>query len=261
MAEGVGFEPTRPVAGSAGFQDRCLQPLGHPSATNTILSQTLQINKENRQDSLHRYVFADMASISGIISLRGERMQKNESAATKRPESSEEKPAGISRLSNTGNKRADTGGVAWEASEYIHQHKGFRWYALYTAAIAVIIVLVNLFPGGGGIYITLFILIVGIAFGIYANRPPQTVRYSVSPDGISIGSKVYRYDDFKSFSVVSEGGMNSILLTPVARFSPPLTIYYSPDDEQHIIDILSLNLPFEEHSPDLIERIMRAIKF
>jgi Uncharacterized protein conserved in bacteria (DUF2252) len=31
-AEGVGFEPTRAVH-PAGFQDRCLQPLGHPSVT------------------------------------------------------------------------------------------------------------------------------------------------------------------------------------------------------------------------------------
>ena len=30
-AEGVGFEPTRPVAGPTGFQDRRLRPLGHPS--------------------------------------------------------------------------------------------------------------------------------------------------------------------------------------------------------------------------------------
>ena len=30
-AEGVGFEPTRPVAGPIGFQDRRLRPLGHPS--------------------------------------------------------------------------------------------------------------------------------------------------------------------------------------------------------------------------------------
>jgi hypothetical protein len=34
-AEGVGFEPTR-VVSPAGFQDRCLQPLGHPSGRNLI---------------------------------------------------------------------------------------------------------------------------------------------------------------------------------------------------------------------------------
>ena len=32
LAEGVGFEPTRGLATPGGFQDRCLQPLGHPSA-------------------------------------------------------------------------------------------------------------------------------------------------------------------------------------------------------------------------------------
>ena len=31
MVEGVGFEPTREREPPAGFQDRCLQPLGHPS--------------------------------------------------------------------------------------------------------------------------------------------------------------------------------------------------------------------------------------
>ncbi len=31
LAEGVGFEPTREREPPGGFQDRCLQPLGHPS--------------------------------------------------------------------------------------------------------------------------------------------------------------------------------------------------------------------------------------
>jgi hypothetical protein len=31
MAEGVRFELTRELAPPAGFQDRCLKPLGHPS--------------------------------------------------------------------------------------------------------------------------------------------------------------------------------------------------------------------------------------
>jgi hypothetical protein len=35
-AAGVGFEPTNEVAPVAGFQDRCLQPLGHPAGTLTV---------------------------------------------------------------------------------------------------------------------------------------------------------------------------------------------------------------------------------
>jgi hypothetical protein len=36
LAEGVGFEPTRERKPSAGFQDRCLKPLGHPSKPRNI---------------------------------------------------------------------------------------------------------------------------------------------------------------------------------------------------------------------------------
>jgi hypothetical protein len=34
MAEGVRFELTRGAKPPAGFQDRCLKPLGHPSTIN-----------------------------------------------------------------------------------------------------------------------------------------------------------------------------------------------------------------------------------
>jgi hypothetical protein len=36
LAEGVRFELTRELAPPAGFQDRCLKPLGHPS--NVMIS-------------------------------------------------------------------------------------------------------------------------------------------------------------------------------------------------------------------------------
>jgi hypothetical protein len=36
MAEGVRFELTRELAPPAGFQDRCLKPLGHPSSVETL---------------------------------------------------------------------------------------------------------------------------------------------------------------------------------------------------------------------------------
>jgi hypothetical protein len=38
LAEGVRFELTRELAPPAGFQDRCLKPLGHPS--NAVRSIT-----------------------------------------------------------------------------------------------------------------------------------------------------------------------------------------------------------------------------
>jgi hypothetical protein len=37
LAEGEGFEPSRRLSTSAGFQDRCIQPLCHPSGVNELL--------------------------------------------------------------------------------------------------------------------------------------------------------------------------------------------------------------------------------
>ena len=41
LAEGVGFEPTRERKPPAGFQDRCLKPLGHPSVSGKSITYDL----------------------------------------------------------------------------------------------------------------------------------------------------------------------------------------------------------------------------
>ena len=48
VAEGVGFEPTRPVTGSIGFQDRRLRPLGHPSGLLSIAELRLSDRARDR---------------------------------------------------------------------------------------------------------------------------------------------------------------------------------------------------------------------
>src|SRR4051812_26598761 len=49
MVEGVGFEPTREREPPAGFQDRCLQPLGHPSKYLKSLIIVLVASGKNRR--------------------------------------------------------------------------------------------------------------------------------------------------------------------------------------------------------------------
>ena len=48
MAEGVGFEPTRRAVPSAGFQDRCLKPLGHPSNAVKSAIPAVKLKDEQR---------------------------------------------------------------------------------------------------------------------------------------------------------------------------------------------------------------------
>ena len=105
------------------------------------------------------------------------------------------------------------------------------------------------------------ILVIGLAFAVFGARKPMTIKYSLSEDGIHIGEKFYPYAAFKSFAIIEEGALDSIWLRPLKRFMQPVNIYYAPDDENTILDVLSNFLPLEAREPDLIERTARRLRF
>jgi hypothetical protein len=104
-------------------------------------------------------------------------------------------------------------------------------------------------------------VIVTVLFGVFAARKPRTLNYALDDAGIHIGQKFYSYGDFKSFSVLDEGGLNAIWLMPLKRFMPSLTIYYAPNDEDKIMRVLSSFLPFEDRDHDMVDRLMRKVRF
>lgn len=97
--------------------------------------------------------------------------------------------------------------------------------------------------------------------GVYAARPPRQVTYQLDASGLSIGSKHFGYNEFKSFAVVPEGGINSIIFVHHKRFAPLTTIYLDPQGEDQIVNALSSRLPMEEHKIDAVEHLMRRIRF
>jgi hypothetical protein len=149
--------------------------------------------------------------------------------------------------------------INWSASEYVEHEKGATWYmALF----------------GGGLIFTLLIFLIArdilasivvlfsfMAIAVYAGRKPETKNYSVGENGVEVGEKAYYYADFKSFSVVEEGGIDSIWLKRLKRFSPPVVMYFSPDDADKIIDVISNFLPHEEHELDAVDRLTKRVRF
>ncbi len=149
--------------------------------------------------------------------------------------------------------------VTWTASEYIAHSKGLEWYGLLAAsafALAVVIFLItkDKVSSGG-------VVIAAILFGIVAARKPRVLTYQLVPQGISIGMRFYPFDDFKSFSLIKEGPITSITLAPLRRFMPPLSVYFAPDDEKRILDVISLQLPFLQNNGDSLDRFLRRIRF
>ncbi|HET7320738.1 MAG TPA: hypothetical protein VFI84_04105 [Candidatus Saccharimonadales bacterium] len=151
------------------------------------------------------------------------------------------------------------GSISWTASEFIAHDKSAGWYLMLggaTIALAAIIWLVTKDKISAGV------VVFGAAlFGIYAARKPRQLQYQLDSSGLTIGQRHFVYHDFRSFSVVPEGGINSIVLSPLKRFAPLTTIYYDPADEDKIVALLSDRLPVERRQKDLVDRLMWRIRF
>ena len=48
---------------------------------------------------------------------------------------------------------------------------------------------------------------------------------------------------------------------PTGGFMPELSIYYAPEDEQHILQILGMHLPMEQNQGTLVDRFARRMHF
>ncbi len=156
-------------------------------------------------------------------------------------------------------EQAVHGTVSWTASEYIAHEKGGSWYILLAFAVIV---------GAALVYIitkemisAVVIVIMGVAFGGFAVRKPQELNYVLDANGLTVGNKLYEYGQFKSFTVVEEGAIDSIMLMPLQRFMPPLSVYFDPADEEKITNALSAYLPYEDRKQDPVDRLMRKVRF
>lgn len=148
---------------------------------------------------------------------------------------------------------------SWSASEYIAHSKPGGWYAILGVGAVVL---------AGGIYIitqdvisVIAVVVVAVLFGIVAGRKPRVLQYSISSQGIQVGSKNYPISMFRSFSLIKEGAISSIYLTPLKRFMPAVTMYYPPENEDEVLGALELYLPEEQRQQDRVDRLMHHIRF
>lgn len=149
--------------------------------------------------------------------------------------------------------------VTWTASEFIAHEKDASWYLGLAVASAIVAVVIYLITKD---FVSVAVVVVAaVLLGVYGARQPRQLQYHLDDRGITIGQKHYSYGEFRSFSVVQQGAFASIEFMPLKRFAPALSIYYAPEDEDSIITLLSNQLPMEEPRRDLVENLMRRIRF
>ncbi len=149
--------------------------------------------------------------------------------------------------------------VHWTASEFVAHDKAFGWYLILAACTLVVAAIVYL--AAQDVVAVVVIILAAIAFGIFAARKPRVLNYVIDDKGLHVEDKTYPYESFKSFSVIQDDAIHSVLLMPMKRFMPSLTIYYAPEDEPRIVDALADYLPFQPAENDFMDRLMRRIRF
>jgi len=163
---------------------------------------------------------------------------------------------GVDRQAETVNSQKE---VRWTASEFVSHEKNSSWYFIL-GIVTIVLCLVVFFLTHQ--YISVGVIVVmATAFGIYANIKPKTLEYLIDSSGVSVDNKHYNYENFKIVEIIKGGVVPSVNLVPVKRFSVPVTLYFSPQQEDLILEILGEFLPSEVKRLEAIDRVVARLRF
>jgi hypothetical protein len=147
--------------------------------------------------------------------------------------------------------------ITWTASEFVNNAKNLGWYLMFIVAILIICAAVYLFTHS--IFSSIVIFVLGLALCFMAGRRPKELDYGLDDQGIIINGTDYPFSEFKSYTLVTEGGLDHIALISIKRFISDKTIYFEPQDRDRIISLLGEFLPLEPASKDPIDGFMKRI--
>jgi hypothetical protein len=156
-----------------------------------------------------------------------------------------------------GAQNADFAPVHWTASEYIHEDRNWTWFVLFAIVVIGLIALSWYWQLWT---FAVLVVVMAAALLVYINRQPRDIEYTLSIDqGLYVGEKLYHFNDFKSFGLIQDRGSHSIMLIPVKRFEPGVSVYFPDEVGEKIVDILGSRLPMQETKLDAFDIIVRKL--
>ncbi|MEO5498918.1 MAG: hypothetical protein ABIR46_00270 [Candidatus Saccharimonadales bacterium] len=149
--------------------------------------------------------------------------------------------------------------ITWQASEFVHHEKSGIWF-LALLGVATVLLLVDIFLIRSWTFGAL-IVVMAVSAVVVARRPPRTLTYTLTPQGIRIDDKSFTFHDFKAFGVVQEGAFYSLRLVPNKRFMPMVSVFFPTELGEQIVDSIGLALPMEHIELDVIDKLVEKIRF
>lgn len=153
---------------------------------------------------------------------------------------------------------AETTLKSWNAPEFTFTNKPVGWYALL-ALFFIAMIGLAIFTKQ---YLTIGLLVLMcVALVIYAQRKPRTLNYTITTHGVYVGEKSYHFDSFSSFYEISDYGQRVFELVPSKQFGTLVSLPIQVGEERSIEDLLGSVLPKVPPRNDLIDRLLRAMRF
>ncbi|MBR3329332.1 hypothetical protein IKG29_02270 [Candidatus Saccharibacteria bacterium] len=147
--------------------------------------------------------------------------------------------------------------ISWQAEEYIVRDHDIWWYiGLFTVGtgLSVLAVFLNWWT-----FLILVILsIIAILVSIF--RPPRKIQYYLDKNGLTEGTKLHKYEDFKAFGILKEGSHYSAVLIPKKRFGFSVKVYFPEGSGEAIVDSLGAHLPMEEVKLDILDKLVNFLR-
>jgi len=148
--------------------------------------------------------------------------------------------------------------VRWQAHEYVHHDKNPLWFIIFALVVAsfmaVAIFLIK------DISFAILIPVMATALLVLAYRPPRLIDYTLSRQGLHINDRLYSFNEFKGFRVIHDGEEYSVMLIPIKRFKPGVSVYFPEEAGEVIVDVLGARLPMQDFHLDLMDKIIRKLR-
>lgn len=148
--------------------------------------------------------------------------------------------------------------VRWQATEYIQREKNGLWFVAFIATtlglMAMAIFLIQSWT------FAILIPVMATALLTYTHRPPRLISYTLSRKGLHVNDHLYSFAEFKAFGVIREAGEYSIMLVPIKRFRPGVSVYFPEEVGEALVDMLGARLPMRDLHLDIVDKIIRKLR-
>ena len=148
--------------------------------------------------------------------------------------------------------------VHWQAHEYIHHEKDAVWFVIF-AVVVVGLMAFSIFVIQS-ITFTILIPVMAVALVVYSQRPPRLLDYTLSSKGLHINDRLYSFNEFKGFGVIRDDKEYSVMLIPIKRFRPGVSVYFPEEAGEAIVDILGTRLPMQKLNLDVVDKVIRKLR-